>query len=279
MNLIGEILEYSFIQRAFLIGVLISVAATLVGVMLVLRKNSMIGDGLSHTAFGAFAVATVLGITPIYFAIPVVILFSFIIIRLSNSRKINGDAAIALLSAASLAIGTMAISVSGGVNIDLNSYLFGSILSVSWGEVLLSLILAGIVILFYIFAQNRIFAITFDEEFAESIGIKTKIYDAIFAIICSVVIVLGMRLLGALLISSLIIFPTVIAMKFAKSFRRVVVYSIIISVINFIIGFFVSYIIGSPTGATVVIVNLGGLVITELVMVGAGGIEPPTNRL
>lgn len=265
MNWLPEMISYPFVQRALIVGLLISICAALVGVSLVLRKNSMIGDGLSHTTFGAFAIATVLNITPLWFAIPVVIVTSFCILKLSNSKKANGDALIALLSASSLAIGVMAISLTKGVNIDLNSYLFGSILSIGWNDVWLSLALTIAVILLYIFAHNRIFAITFDEDFAKAIGIKTNIYDAIFAIICSLVIVLGMRLLGALLISSLIIFPTLIAMQFSKSFGRVVIYSVLISVINFILGLTVSYLIASPTGATVVVVNLIALIISYII--------------
>ena len=264
MNWLSEMLSYTFMQRALIAGLLISICAALVGVSLVLRKNSMIGDGLSHTAFGAFAIATVLNIAPLWFAIPVVIATSFFVLKLSNNKKVGGDALIALLSASSLAIGTMAISLTKGVNIDLNSYLFGSILSINQSDVWLSLVLTIAVVLLYIFAHNRIFAITFDEDFAKAIGIKTNVYDAIFAIICSLVIVFGMRLLGALLISSLIIFPTLITMQFSKSFGHVVTYSALVSVVNFILGLIISYLIASPTGATVVIVNLFALILTYI---------------
>lgn len=265
MSWLPEMLSYPFMQRAFIVGILISICAALVGVSLVLRKNSMIGDGLSHTAFGAFAIATVLNFAPLWFAIPVVITASFFVLKLSNNKKANGDALIALLSASSLAIGTMAISLTKGVNVDLNSYLFGSILSVGWSDIWLSLALTTIVVLLYIFAHNRIFAITFDEDFAKAIGIKTNIYDVVFAIICSLVVVFGMRLLGALLISSLIIFPTLIAMQFSKSFGRVVIYSVLISVVNFVLGLVVSYVAALPTGATVVVVNLIVLVVASIV--------------
>ncbi len=265
MNWLLEMLSYPFIQRALIVGILISLCAALVGVSLVLRKNSMIGDGLSHVAFSAFAVATVLNFSPLYFAIPIVIISSFMILWLSKNRKVNGDAMIALLSASSLAIGTMAISLSEGVNIDLNSYLFGSILAVGWGDVWLSIASSMIVVVLYVFLQNKIFAITFDEEFARASGIKTDYYDAIFSIICSVIVVLGMRLLGALLISSLIIFPTLIAMEFAKSFRRTAILAAIISVVNFTIGLAISYLIDTPTGATVVIVNMVVFLVTKIV--------------
>lgn len=259
-----EIFSHPFMIRALLVGLMISVCAALVGVSLVLRKNSMIGDGLSHTAFSAFALATVLGLTPLYFALPIVIIASFFVLRLSQNRKLHGDAAIAVLSASSLAIGTLAISLSKGANIDLNSYLFGSILAVGWLDVVLSIILTLLIIALYVFAYHRIFAITFDEEFAKSVGIKTGVYDAIFAAICSVVVVLGMRLLGALLISSLIIFPTLSAMRLKRSFRGIVWLSALISVIAFIVGLVLSYLLATPTGATVVIVNLIVFVVSVL---------------
>lgn len=256
MNIVFEMFSYPFMIRALIVGVLISLTAALIGVSLVLRRNSMIGDGLSHAAFGAFAVAVVLGFSPMWFALPVTMLASFIVLRLNKSRRINGDTAIALLSASSLAIGVMAISISKGVNIDLNSYLFGSILSVGWSDVWLSIGLCVFVSGLYILSFHRIFAITFDEEFAEAIGVKTKFYDGIFAGVCSVIVVLGMRLLGALLISSLIIFPALIVMKFVKSFKLVVIWSAISAVLMFVIGLILSYLLATPTGATVVIVNL-----------------------
>lgn len=265
MSWLAEMLSYAFIQRALIVGVLISLVAALLGSSLVLRRSSMIGDGLAHTAFGAFAVATVLGFAPLVVAIPVVIIASFVTLRLSRSRTHHSDAAIAVLSASSLAIGVMAISITQGVNIDLNSYLFGSILSVSWGDVWLSLGLAAVVLILFVLTYHRIFAITFDDEFARAIGVRAGVYDAVFAIICSVVIVLGMRLLGALLISSLIIFPALTAMQFARSFRAVVISAAIISVVAFLVGLTISYFATTPTGATVVVVNLIALIITHFV--------------
>lgn len=259
-----EMFQYAFMQRALAVGLCVAICAALVGVSLVLRKNSMIGDGLSHTAFSAFALATVLGLAPLYVALPVVIIASFFVLRLSQSKKVHGDAAIAVLSASSLAIGTLAISVSKGVNIDLNSYLFGSILSASWADVVISIVLAVIVIGLYLFAYHRIFAITFDEEFAKSVGVKTGIYDAIFAAICSCTVVLGMRLLGSLLISSLIIFPTLTAMRLAKNFKGVVFASVLISIVAFLIGLALSYALATPTGATVVLVNLAAFILSLL---------------
>ena len=260
-----EMFSYPFMQRALIAGLLICICAALVGVSLVLRRNSMIGDGLSHTAFSAFALATVFGFAPLWFALPIVIIASFFVLRLSKNRKIHGDAAIAVLSASSLAIGTFAISVTKGVNIDLNSYLFGSILAVSWLDVLFCIILTVAVLALYLFAYHRIFAISFDENFARSVGVKTEIYDAIFAIICSAVIVLGMRLLGSLLISSLIIFPTLTAMRLCRTFRGVVATSVSISIISFVIGLVASYVMATPTGATVVLANLATFILASIV--------------
>ena len=255
INELLEMFSYSFMTRAFIVGLLISLCASLIGVSLVLRRNSMIGDGLSHVGFGSFALATIFGFAPLEFALPIVIISSFFILRISDNSKIHGDSLIALMSASSLAIGTFAVSLSG-VNTDINNYLFGSILSINNTELVLSIVLSIVVLFLYIFSYNKIFAITFDEKFAKSIGINTGFYNMIFAILCSIVVVLGMRLMGALLISSLIIFPTLSSMQIFKKFKIVVISSVIISIISFIIGMFVSYFNNTPTGATIVIVNL-----------------------
>lgn len=265
MNNIIEMFSYSFMVRAFIVGVLISLTSALVGVSLVLRKNSMIGDGLSHVGFGAFAIATILGVTPIYFALPIVIITSFLILKIGNNERIHGDAKIALISASALAIGTFAVSITKGVNTDINNYLFGSILSISSQDVIASIILTIIVIGLYLFSYNRIFAITFDEKFAKSIGVNTDLYNIIFAILSSVVIVLGMRLMGALLISSLIIFPTIISMQVFKNFKSVVISSACISVITFITGLISSYVFETPTGSTIVIINIITLLLFKIV--------------
>ena len=251
-----EMLSYTFMQRAFIVGTLITFCSALIGVSLVLRRNSMIGDGLSHVGFGAFAVATVLGFAPLEFAIPIVIVVSFLILKLNENSKIHGDSAIALISASSLAIGTFIISVTKGVNTDINNYLFGSILSISREDVIISIILSIVVILLYTFSYHKIFALTFDEKFAKSIGINTNLYNIIFASLCSIVVVLGMRLMGSLLISSLIIFPTLSSMQIFHKFKRVVLSSVIISVICFILGLVISFYYATPTSATIVIINL-----------------------
>ena len=255
INSIVEAFSYGFMQRALIVGILISLCAALIGVSLVLKKNSMIGDGLSHVGFGAFACATVLNFSPLEFSIPIVIIVSFLILKINDNAKLYNDAKIALVSTSSLAIGTLLISLYG-VNNDINSYLFGSILSLNSHDVIISIILSLFVIVLYLLTYNNIFAITFDEKFASSIGINTKLYNMIFAILCSIVVVLGMRLMGALLISSLIIFPTISSMQLFKSFKKVVLSSIFISILAFIIGLILSYVFALPTGATIVLVNL-----------------------
>ncbi len=261
--MIYEIFSHEFMVKALVVGILISLCAALVGVSLVLRKNSMIGDGLSHVAFGAFAVATVLGFAPLEFSIPIVIIVSFFLLKLDQNGKMHGDAKIALLSSSSLAIGTFLVSIKG-VNVDINNYLFGSILSISDKDLIVSIILSIFMILMFIFSYNKIFAITFDEKFAQSIGINVGLYNIIFGILCSIIVVLGMRLMGALLISSLIIFPTLSSMNLFKNFKTVVVSSVIFSIINFIIGLVLSYVYNCPTGATIVIVNLCMFIIINI---------------
>lgn len=264
MDSIVEMFSYSFMVNAFVVGIFISICASLIGITLVLKRNSMIGDGLSHVGFGAFAIATVLNCTPLSFALPIVILTSILILRLKDDGQIHGDCAIAILSASSLAIGTFVISVTKGVNTDINNYLFGSILSINKNDLIMSVILSIIIILLYIFCYNQIFALTFDETFAKSIGINTDLYNAIFACLCSIVVVLGMRLMGSLLISSLIIFPTVSAMQVSKTFKRVVILAVFLSIINFTLGLIFSYLLSTPTGATIVIFNLITLIILKV---------------
>ena len=264
INDILSMFSYSFMLRAFIAGLLISLCSSLIGVSLVLRKNSMIGDGLSHVAFGSFAIASIFGFAPLEFTLPVVIISSFFILKLNENSKIHGDSAIAIMSASALAIGTFAISITGA-NTDINNYLFGSILSINEADIILCIILSIIIILLYLLSYNKIFAITFDERFSKSIGINTNLYNIIFASLCSITIVLGMRLMGSLLISSLIIFPTLSSMQIFKKFKSVVISSVILSILSFIIGMIISYLNATPTGSTIVIVNLVAFIIFKII--------------
>ena len=255
MNNIIEMFSYTFMLRALILGTIISLCSGVLGVSLVLKKNSMIGDGLSHVAFGALAVATILSLEPLAFTIPVVIIVSFLILKINERSKINSDSLIALISSSSLAIGVLLISLKG-VNTDLNAYLFGSILSSTTTDIILSIILGIVVLSLYIVAYNKIFALTFDETFAKSIGINTDFYNALLSILCSLTIVIGMRLVGSLLISSLIIFPCLSSTQIFKNYKSVIISSSIISVISFIIGLILSYTLSTAAGSTIVIVNL-----------------------
>lgn len=256
INSLLEVFSYTFMIRALIVGSLIALCSSLIGVTLVLRKNSTIGDGLSHVAFAAFAIATVLSTSALEFSIPIVIIVSIFLLKLNESSKIHGDAAIALIATSSLAIGTFIISVKSGVNTDINNYLFGSILSIGSKELIITIITSLAIIFLYMCTYNKIFAITFDEKYAKSIGINTNFYNIVVAIICSIVVVLGMKLIGSLLISSLIIFPTLSAMQISNTFKGIVIKSVFISIIAFAIGLILSYFLETPTGASVVIVNL-----------------------
>ena len=266
-----EMWQYQFMVKALVVGVVLAVTAGLIGVSLVLRRKAMIGDGLSHVGFGAFAIATVIDVMPLQFALPIVILAAILILQVNQKSKVDADALIAMLSAGALAVGTLVISVVKGVNTDINNYLFGSILALDDFDVVVGVIFSLVVILFFIVKYHEIFAMTFDENFAKSIGLKTERLNTIFAILCAVVVVLGMRLVGALLISSLIIFPTVTAMQVVKSFKAVVFTSVVISVFCMVMGIIFSYFVATPTGATIVIFNVMAFLVAKVIDVLMGG--------
>ena len=260
-------LSYPFIYHAFIVGILIALCAALLGVSLVLKRFSMIGDGLSHVGFGALAVAAAMNAAPLAVAIPVVILAAFLLLRLRESSRIKGDAAIAIISAGALAVGVTIVSISTGMTADIYNYMFGSINSLSSGDVILSVILSVTVLILYVIFYPKIFAVTFDEEFAKATGIRTGLYNLLIAFLTAIMIVLGMKLMGTLLISALIIFPPLTSMRLFKSFRSVVTGSAIISVVCFIIGISISYFYitpnnaSLPTGACVVLANIAAFII------------------
>ena len=256
-----ELFQYPFITRALIVGTLVSLCAALLGVSLVLKRYSMIGDGLSHVGFGALACAQVAGVAPLTLAIPIVVAAAILLLRLSESGKIKGDAAIAFISTGALAAGVLIISLSRGANTDLLNYMFGSILAMSTGDVVLSICLSLAVLALYLFFYNKIFAVTFDETFAKATGKKTSLYNTVIAALTAVTIVLGMRMMGALLISALVIFPALSAMRVFKSFAGVTVCSVILSVICFFIGILASYFCAAPTGASVVMVHMAAFLL------------------
>lgn len=251
-----EMFSYPFMQRAVIVGLLVSLSASLLGVSLVLRRFSMIGDGLSHVGFGALAIASVLSLSPMAVTIPVVVVAAILLLRLSEKSRIGSESMIALISSSSLAIGVMAISYVKGTNTDINNFLFGSLLAVGRSDAVFSIILSSLALLCYILLYPRLFVITFDQSFSRASGIHTERYSLMLAILSALTIVLGMRMLGSLLISALIIFPPLTAMRVFKTYKAVTISSAVISVVSFMAGISLSYGLGTPVGASIVSVNL-----------------------
>ncbi len=252
--------SYGFMVRALVGGLLISLCSALLGVSLVLKRYSMIGDGLSHVSFGAMAVAMAAGIAPLQFAIPIVVLAAFLLLRLNENSRVRGDSAVALVSTSALAIGVAAISSSTGVNTDVYSYMFGSLLGMSKSDVLLCVVFSAIILVMFVLFYNRIFAVTFDENFTRATGTNAGLYDMVIAVLTAVTIVLGMRMMGAMLISSLIIFPVLSALQLCRSYRSVVLVSAALSGVCFFAGIWISYHFDDPysipPGAGIVLINL-----------------------
>jgi len=255
-EIISEMFSYPFLVRAFTVGALVSICAALLGVSLVLKRYSMIGDGLSHVGFGSLALATALHTAPLSVAIPVVIAAAFLLLRMSENSKIKGDAAVALISTGALAVGVIIISQTTGMNTDVCNYLFGSILAMNKTDVYLSIALSIIVLVLFILFYHNLFAVTFDETFAKATGMNTGLYNMLIAFLTALTIVLGMRIMGAMLISSLIIFPALSSMRLFKKFRSVTVCSALVSILCFFTGIVISYVYATPTGASVVLVNI-----------------------
>lgn len=255
MNIL-QMFSYPFMQRALIAGVLVSLCAALLGVSLVLKRYSMIGDGLSHVSFGALAIAVALGVTPLWFSIPVVILAAFLLLRVADNPRWNSDAAIAVMSASSLAVGILVISLTTGMTTDVDNYMFGSVLAMTKTDVALAVVLCAAVLVLFILFYHKLFAITFDENFSRATGLKVSRYNTLLAILTALTIVLGMRMMGAMLISSLVIFPALTAMRLFRSFRGVVVCAAVTSVLCFCAGLTISFAFSTPVGATVVAANL-----------------------
>ena len=256
MNVLSEMLSYPFMVRALFGGMLVSLCASLLGVSLVLKRYSMIGDGLSHVSFGALSIALAMGWSPLKVSIPVVVLAAFFLLRITENSRIKSDAAIAMISASSLAIGIIVTSLTTGMTTDVSSYMFGSILAMTKEDVVLSAVLCIIVLGLFVLCYNQVFAVTFDENFAKATGVNVSAYNMLISVLTAVTIVLGMRMMGAMLISSLVIFPCLTSMRVFKSFTSVVISSGILSLICFLLGMMASYQFSTPAGASVVVVNL-----------------------
>ena len=264
-------LNYNFVIYALIVGVLIALCASLLGVTLVLKRYSFIGDGLSHVAFGAMAVAMIMKMTNLNIIVmPVTIIAAVLLLRSGNKSMLKGDAAIAMLSVTSLAFGYLLLNVfSGSANItgDVCSTLFGSlsILTLQMKEVILCIVLSVVVIVLYILFYNKIFAVTFEETFCDATGVSSKKYNLLIAIIVAIIIVLGMNLVGSLLISALIVFPALAAMRLSGTFKGVVILSVIFSVVCSLAGMITSIMYSTPVGATIVAMDLLCFVICVII--------------
>jgi|GEM_PF-44707 ABC-type Mn2+/Zn2+ transport systems, permease components len=255
IGIIQAMLEHPFLERALIVGILVSLCAALLGVNLVLKQYSMIGDSLSHVSFGALSVAMALGMTPLYVSLPVVSIVAVLLLRL-KSTYIKSDAALAVLSSGSLGVGAIVTSLTTGMSMDVCGYMFGSILAINEEDVKLSVILSVAVLIIFVICYNRLFAITFDENFAKASGVNVSRYNTLIALLTAITIVLGMRMMGAMLISSLIIFPALTSMRLFGSFKRVIITAAITSLFCFIMGMMGSYLYSTPPGASIVVVYL-----------------------
>ena len=255
-KVLGSMLSYDFMIRAIIVGSLVSLCSTLLGTSLVLKRYSMIGDGLSHVGFAALAIAYALQLAPMSVSIPICVIAAFFLLQLEENSKIKGDAATALLCSGALAVGVMTISLTTGMNTDVCNYMFGSILSISPSDMRLSVILSVVVLFLYIFFYPRIFAVTFDENFAKASGTNTRFYNMVLALLTSITIVLGMRMMGTLLISSLIVFPSITAMRVCKNFLGTIILASILSLFGFFVGMTLSFFYRIPTGASIVVIDI-----------------------
>lgn len=249
--------NFNIIKYPLFVGILLSVTASILGVVLVLKRYSMIGDGLSHVSFGVYAVAIGLGLTnaPILIVIPFVMLAAYVLLRLGESKKLKSDALIGVFSSSALAIGYLVGSMKhGGFTTDINSLMFGSIVFANRQDFIIMLITSAIVLTLFVLLYHRIFAVTFDESFAKATGVHTQLFNMLFATLTAITIVIGMRIMGTLLISSIIIFPALSSMQVFRKFKKVIISSALISIISFLIAFFIFT--DYPFGASVVVVNL-----------------------
>ncbi len=254
---IQEASQYGFVQRAIVAGCFMAVGCSFLGVFLVLRRFSLIGDGLGHVSFATVAIALLLNAQPIVVSIPLVALASIAILHLNEKARVYGDAAIGLVSSFGIAVGIIIASTAGGFNVDLFSYLFGNILSVSglevWLTVGISLLVVFITTIFY----HDLFSISFDEDYAQVMGIKVTVINHILIVLTSLIVVLGIKIVGTMLVSSLIILPAISALQIMRSFKATIALAGVFAVVSVIVGVYLSYVLNYPSGATIVMVNFG----------------------
>jgi len=265
INLLFKSLQYPFMQKAVLAGSFIALSSSVLGVFLILKRFALIGDGLAHVSFASVAFALMFSLSPLFVSIPFVILSSLFMIYLVEKHNVYQDTAIGLLSSTGIACGVIIASVSKGFNVDIFSYLFGSILSIENYEVIISVILSSAVILIIVILYNPLLSLTFDQDFAKISKIKVSLINYILIILTSITIVIGIKVVGTMLISSLIIFPAITSLQVSKSFRMTIFLAAVFSVLSVLLGIVVSIILNLPTGATIVIVNAAFFIVIFIV--------------
>lgn len=248
-------LDYAFIQKAYLAGTFIATLCAMLGLYLVLRKLSLIGDGLSHVSFGAIALGLFFGFYPFYIAIPVVLIASYFILKLTEKARMYGDAAIGIVSSIGIAGGVILASLSKGFNVDLFSYLFGNILAISNQDVYVSLGLSLVVLFIIVLLYNDLFSATFDEEYAKITGVKTERINLVLTLLTAITVVLAIKVVGIMLVSALLILPAVTALQVAKGFKGAMLISILVAIVSVLVGITLSFFLDLPAGATIVMIN------------------------
>ncbi|MFA5995389.1 MAG: metal ABC transporter permease [Patescibacteria group bacterium] len=259
-----HLLQYGFIQKAFLAGSFVAITCAALGMFLVLRKMSLIGDGLAHVSFGAIALGLWLGFYPFYIAVPIVMLSSLLILKITTRAKLYGDAAIGIVSAVGIASGVILASRAQGFNIDLFSYLFGNILSISTSEVVLSIVLSIIVLAVLTWFYWDLFSATFDADYAKTTGIKTNFINTVLTLLTALTVILSVKMVGVMLVSALLILPAVTALQLAKTFKAALLYAVLFSMLSVLTGITASFLLDLPTGATIVLINAAWFGITVL---------------
>jgi len=251
-----EIIQFAFVQKAFIAGSFVAMLCSILGLFLVLQRMSLIGDGLSHVSFGAVALGIFFGLYPIYFAIPVVALASLLILRLAKKGRLYKDTAIGIVSAGGIAVGVILASLAGGFNVDLFSYLFGNILAISNIEVFISIALSLLVLLVVYFFYYDLFSITFNEDYAKTTGIKTELINSLLVVLTAITVVLAVKVVGVMLVSALLILPATSALQFKAGFKTTIFLSALFGIVSVLSGIILSIILNIPAGASIVMVGL-----------------------
>lgn len=251
-----ELLKYGFVQRAIITGFFIAILCSTLGIFLVLRRLSLIGDGLAHVTLSGVALGLLLKIYPLYVAIPITLICGIVILNIIEKTKLSGDTAIGIVSSAGISLGVIVASIAGGFNIDLFSFLFGNILTITFEEMMLSILLTFVVTGVIVVLYNQIISITFDEELARVSGINTKKINTLLILLTALTVVLSMKIVGIILVSAFLILPSVSALQIAKSFRTSIILSCCFSVFSVLLGILISFILNMPTGATIVVISL-----------------------